>query len=291
MNDIFKLRDLGVCKSFQSDGKTAFTCYKIDMGEEIWNRDLPLNYILFLLEGKVEISCNEFKNHQIQPSQMILLLRTSAVHVKFLEGSLLCVMYFDTFFSVCDQHLFRSYLPDVEKMKYVFLPTRIPEPITAFLRQISSFQELGVDCTCYNDLKHREFFVLLRHLCSREEIVMFLSPLICSSLRFRSKVLDKYMQLGDGHVTELAGLVGMGRKNFDKRFHEEFGIPPAKWMQQEKAKHLRHFLMEPDVTIADAMDKFYFNSASHFNRFCLHHFNQTPGKIIHEAQEDKKNER
>jgi AraC-like DNA-binding protein len=42
--------------------------------------------------------------------------------------------------------------------------------------------------------------------------------------------------------------------------------------------------MEPGVTIMDAMDKFHFNSPSHFNRFCRQYFDKTPGTMIKEAK-------
>lgn len=285
MNDIFKIRDLGVCRKAEVDAKTGFTFYEIKTGEEIRNLDLPLNYIFFVLEGALEISCNEFENRRFESNEMIFMLRSSSVCVKVLKKTKLCVMYFDTFLSSCDQQLFKAYLPDVEKSVYDFRAVPISQPINAFLKQTFYFQKQKVDCMHFSSLKHREFFILLRHFCSREEIVQLLSPLIGRSLDFRTKVLEKYTQLGDGRVTELADIVGMGRKSFDKRFREEFGTSPAKWLQQEKAKHLRRFLMEPGVTISDAMDKFHFNSPSHFNRFCHQYFNCSPGVIIKNAED------
>ena len=288
MDDIFEIREKIVCKKPQADAKTAFTNYELKAEDEFRSLNLPLNYVLFLTGGLLEISCNEFENRRIQPNQMILLLRTSSAHVRVLRKSMLYVMYFDTFLSSCDQQLFKSYLPYLDKIKYDFKPTRIPQPVSHFLKQIHYFQERKVDCMHYHNLKHREFFILLRHFCTREEVISFLYPLISTSLGFRFKVLEQYLQLGDGDVTKFAGLVGMGRKNFDKRFREEFNTSPAKWMQQEKAKRLRLYLAESGVTIADAMDEFNFNSASHFNRFCLQYFKMTPGKMIKEAQKEKK---
>ena len=132
----------------------------------------------------------------------------------------------------------------------------------------------------FNGIKHREFFILLRQFCPREDLVKFISPLIGRSLYFRNKVMEKYAQLKNGRVTEFASLVGMGRKNFDKQFRKEFGISPAKWMSQEKAKRLYIFLRKPDITIADAMDRFYFNSSAHFNRFCHTYFKDTSLQAI-----------
>ena len=284
MSDIFKIRTLGVCKKVQLDEKTAFTSHEIKQGNEFRNRDLPLNFILFVLNGTIEISCNQFEKCRIQQDQMILLMRSSSVHVKTEKKTMLYVMYFDMLLSSCDQQLFNAYLPDTEKIRYTFRPIEIPQPIVQFLNQIHYIQEQKVDCIHFNNLKHKEFFILLRYFCPREDLVMFLSPLISRSFNFRNKVLEKFAQLKVGRVTELAGLAGMGRKNFDKQFRKEFGTSPAKWMLQEKSKRVYMFLQEPDVTITDVMDRFYFNSSAHFNRFCLRYFGMTPGAIIKGAR-------
>ena len=291
MSDIFKLRELGVCRKAQLDERTAFNYYEVEAGDEIWNRNLPLNFIIFIFNGTLEISCNEFENRKFQSGEMILVLRSSSVRVRVKKNTKLYIMYFDSFLSSCDSQLFKAYLPDVEKIVYDFNPIRMPEMIIVFLKQTLSLQTHKVDCIHFNSIKHREFFILLRHFCPREDIVMFLAPLIGRSLNFRNKVLEKYPLLKNGRVPELADLVGLGRKNFDKRFLNEFGISPAKWMQQEKAKRLRLYLTEPDVTISDAMDKFYFNSSSHFNRFCHQYFKTSPGDIIKKAKISMKTER
>ena len=288
MSDIFKIRELGVCRKAQLDDKTAFTYYEVDEDKDIWNRNLPLNYIIFVLGGVVEISCNEFENRTFKSGEMILMLRSSSAHVKVIKNSKLYVMYFDSFLSPCDTQLFKAYLPDVEKIIYDFRPIRIPKELSVFLKQTLSLQMQKVDCLHFNSIKHREFFILLRRFCLREDLIMFLSPLIGKSLTFRNKVLEKYTQMQSGRVTELADLVGVGRKSFDKHFLNEFGIPPAKWMIQEKAKRLRVFLTEPGVTISDAMDKFHFNSPGHFNRFCHQYFKTSPGAIIKDAEAVKK---
>ena len=284
MDNIFELRESGVCKKIQTDIKTAFTCYELEDGYEVHSQDIPLNYIVFVLEGVIEISNNEFERHQFKSDEMVFLLRSSSVRVKVPEKVKLCIMYFETFISTCDRQSFKAYLPDVEKFTYDFAPVAMPHPLRMFVEQIIYCQKEKIDCVHFNSLKHQEFFILLRGFCSKEDIVALLAPLICRSIDFRTKVLEKYSLLGSGGVSDLAGLVGMGRKNFDKRFREEFKTSPAKWMQEEKAKRLRIFLSEPDITISDAMDKFYFNSPGHFNRFCHQYFNASPGSIIKEAK-------
>jgi AraC-like DNA-binding protein len=284
MDNIFKIRELNGVHKAPVDVNTAFTYYEIKAGEELRNRELPSNYILFVFGGMMDVSCNQFENRRFQANEMIFLLRSSSVKVKILKKIKLYVMYFDKFLSSYDWRLFKAYLPDVGKTAYDFRPVMIPVAMRVFLEHILYFQKQKIDCEQFNSLKHSEFFMLLRYLCPHADIVSLLSPLIGNSMDFRNRVLESYPKLGDGSMTEFAGLVGMGRKTFDKRFREEFSVSPAKWVQQETAKRLRLYLTEPDVTISDAMDKFHFNSSSHFNRFCRHHFHVPPGAIMKEGK-------
>ncbi|MDR1120914.1 MAG: helix-turn-helix domain-containing protein [Dysgonamonadaceae bacterium] len=284
MENIFKIRELNGIRKGQVDVNTAFTFYEMKAGEELRNRELPSNYILFVLGGMMNVSCNQFEKRLFQANEMIFLLRSSSVKVKALKKTKLFVMYFDKFLSSYDWRLFKAYLPDVGKTVYDFRPVMIPEAMRVFLEQILYFQKQKIDCEQFNNLKHSEFFMLLRYLCPHEDIVSLLSPLIGNSMDFRNRVLESYPKLEGGSMTDFAGLVGMGRKTFDKRFREEFSISPAKWVQEETAKRLRLYFAEPDVTISDAMDKFHFNSSSHFNRFCRHYFHGSPGAIMKEEK-------
>ena len=291
MNDIFKIREIGVCRKAQIEYNTAFTFYELKAESEIRNYNLPLNYIIFVLDGIIELSCNEFENRKFKAGEMILLLRSSSVIGKSLKKTNLFIFYFDMLVSSCDRQFFRAYLPDVEKITYDFNPVTIPSEIRTFIKQTIFFQNNNINCFHYNIIKHQEFFIYLRHYCTREDIVMLLTPFIKHSMNFKTKVLEKYVMLENGDVSDFAKLVGMGRKNFDKRFREEFGKSPARWLQEEKAKRLKIFLMEPDITISDAMDKFHFNSPGHFNRFCHQYFQMSPGVIIKESKEVIKSER
>ncbi|MDR0700459.1 MAG: helix-turn-helix domain-containing protein, partial [Tannerella sp.] len=277
-------KELNACRKDATDVNTAFVYYEIGAGEELRNRETPLHFIFFVLEGTLEVSCNQFENHRFRTDEMVFLLRSSSVKVRALENVKLYVTYFDKFLSSCDRQLFEAYLPFVEKSVYDFRPVAIPAPVRVFLEQILYLQSRKVNCRHFNALKQAEFFLLLRHFCTRDELVALLSPIIGGSLDFRNKVLDSYPKVDGGGVTKLADLVGMGRKTFDKRFREEFNTSPAKWMQQETAKRLRLYLSESGVTISDAMDKFHFNSPGHFNRFCHHYFQSPPGAIVREAK-------
>jgi AraC-like DNA-binding protein len=281
-DNIFDIRKPEMCRPTNTDVHTAFSYHEINIGEEYGEQSLPYNYILFVLSGEISVYCNEFAGHKFKSDEMALLLRSSTVKLKVIRKARIVVFYFDMFISACERYTFKTFLPDVEKTTYNFSPVHIPEPIRAFLEQLIYFQGLRVDCMHFNELKHRELFILIRMFCSRYEIIALLAPIIEISQSFKSKVLDKYGELETGRVSELASLVGMGRKNFDKRFREAFATTPARWIQQETAKKVRLFLMEPGITIADAIEKFHFSSPSHFNRFSRKNFGKSPGEIIKE---------
>ncbi|MDR0835465.1 MAG: helix-turn-helix domain-containing protein [Tannerella sp.] len=285
MENIFDIHKPEKCRLQEPDIHTSFTYYELNVGEEHDVENLPFNFVLFVLNGEISVCCNEFVGRKFKSGEMIFLRRSSVVKVKAKAKTGMVVFYFDELISTCDRYMFRTFLPDVEKTTYNFSPVPIPEPVKAFLKQLTYFQSLRLNCMHFNEVKHRELFLLIRWFSSRDEIIALFAPLIGVSQSFRAKVLDNYSLMKEGRVSELATLVGMGRKNFDKRFREEFAVSPARWIQMETAKRVQLYLMEPGITIADAIEKFHFNSASHFNRFVRKNFNKRPGEIIKEAKE------
>jgi AraC-like DNA-binding protein len=283
MEGIFKIRDLSLCTHQQAENKTAFRCYEVKSGYALKVSKLPLNYLIFVLDGLIELSCDAYEGRIYASDEMAFMPVSSLVKLKALNDTRMYVMYFDVLLSRCDRHFFKTCLPDVVKITYDFTPVAIPRKIRAFLEQLNIAQADGVDCMDFNFLKHGEIFILLRHFCPREDLVSLFTPLILKIKDFRAKVLEMYARMDGGNVSDLADLMGMGRKNFDKYFRREFDRSPAHWMQEEKAKRLRAFLREPEVTIIDAMDKFHFSSASYFNRFCRKFFGETPLTIIKQS--------
>jgi AraC-like DNA-binding protein len=285
MEGIFKIRNLSVCAHQQAENKTAFTCYEVKSGYALKVGKLPINYLVFVLDGLIELGCNTYEGRTYSSNEMAFMPASSPVKLKALKDTRMYVMYFDVLLSKCDRHFFRTCLPDATRIAYDFTPVALPRKLRAFLEQLNVAQADGVDCMDFNALKHGEMFILLRHFCPREDLLRLFTPLILSVEDFRSKVIDMYARMEGGNVSDLADRVGMGRKSFDKHFRREFDCSPARWMQEEKAKRLLAFLGEPKVTIMDAMDKFHFNSASHFNRFCRQFFGETPGTIIKRSGE------
>jgi AraC-like DNA-binding protein len=255
-------------------------CYEVKSGYTLKVSKLSLNYLIFILDGSIELSCDAYERRVYASDEMAFMPVSSSVKLKALKDTRMYVMYFDVLLSRCDRHFFKTCLPDLDGITYGFTSVAVPRKLRAFLEQLNTAQADGIDCVDFNALKHGEMFILLRHFCPREDLLRLFTPLILSVEDFRSKVINMYARMDGGNVSDLADLVGMGRKNFDKYFRREFGCSPARWMQEEKAKRLRAFLKEPKVTIMDAMDKFHFNSASHFNRFCRQFFGETPGTII-----------
>ncbi|MDR0836040.1 MAG: AraC family transcriptional regulator [Tannerella sp.] len=284
MENIFDIHKPEKCRLQEPDIHTAFSHYELNVGEEHAVQCLPFNFILFVLNGEISVNCNEFVGRTFKSGEMIFLQRSSVVMLKAKAKTGMVVFYFDELISTCDRYMFRTFLPDVEKTIYNFNPVPIPEPVEAFLKQLIYFQERRLNCMHFNEVKHRELFLLIRWFSSRDEIISLFAPFIGVSQSFRAKVLDNYSLLKEGSVSELASLVAMGRKNFDKRFREEFAVSPAKWIKEETAKRVMLYLMEPGITIADAIDKFHFSSPSHFNRFVRKNFNKRPGDIIKEAK-------
>jgi AraC-like DNA-binding protein len=126
-------------------------------------------------------------------------------------------------------------------------------------------------------IKFRELFLLLRYIYNKEEMSHFFHPLLGKSLDFKNRVIQHFTEISN--IDELAGRLGMGRANFDKKFKTEFGTSPLQWLLKEKAKHVYFSLSEPENTLSDIMQKYNFNSPTHFNRFCKQQFGYSPSDL------------
>jgi len=283
MDNVFSIREAGVNKpSSQAGRSTSFAFGEAVADERLTVERLPLNCIVFVVKGSIEFSCNQYERVAFRSGEMAFFLRASSVSLRALKDAEMYVFSFDALLAADDRKLFDAWRRDAEAepSQSPFTPVAIPKAVVTLLRNLQFFDVTDADLQPYNELKHRELFLLLRHYTPKQQLLSMLKPLLLNLTEFRQVVLDRYGIAEEGGVKALADLTGMSRKNFERRFREEFGASPARWLIERKAEKLRLFLQQPGVRIADAMVKFRFNSPSHFNAFCRRHLGATPGAVI-----------
>lgn len=282
VQDLLYVEEHLSCRHYVSDYRCSFKLRTFEKDVEFDIENRPINMLLFFLEGDGMISCNEFKDKHFKAGEVAFIPK-SAVSTIIPSSdikALTCV--FDVPNNICDKMHLQSYYKLCQKIEYNFQPVAIKPQMQSFLDSMAYYLEQGINCEHFHEIKQQEMFLILRWFYKKEELAQLLYPIIGQSLDFKALVLENYLRVEN--VSELAELANMGRSNFDIRFRKEFGMPAGKWMLNQTAKHVRHYLSKPGTTISDVMIKFNFNSPTHFTRFCKQQFGCTPTELIHQLQ-------
>lgn len=265
------------CSHYLTDIKSGFSLKCIQESFDIHSERLSSNYIIFVLEGSVSITCNENTLENIQAGQMILLPKSSFVYGKVEEKGKFIVYMFDHIYHLCNKYALQNLSSYTEDMVYTFKPLSIVSEVMMFLNLLSSCLIKGLNCTFYHEIKSNEILLLFRAFYQKDQLAQFFYPLIGSSIDFKTNVLSKYRDAKT--VEELADSMGYGLSNFKKKFRDEFEESAYQWMLKQKSKHIQYKLSFADVDFASIIEEFSFSSPAHFNRFCKTQYGKTPSEL------------
>ena len=269
------------CRHYVSDYRCSFVYRDIKAGEKM-DFDNSYNYLIFLLEGKMVVSCNEFIDRSFVKDDILFIPKSVETRCTVVADSKLMVCVVDTIKNICDKFSLMSYWPLCKEIKYDFQPIKIVPQLEVFLGQLAHHLDDGIKCEHFHELKHQELFLHFRWYYTKEQLAELFHPIIGQSLSFRMFVLDNFLKVESVH--ELVELSAMSRSSFDVMFKKEFDMPAGQWLLKQKAKHIKFEMSKPGTNISDIIIKFNFNSNTHFNRFCRQQFGCTPQEMINKLQ-------
>lgn len=278
MNNLHIINDRFPSKRVLSELITGFRYYDISADRAYEGKDSKSNYLVFLLEGELLVSYNEFINNKVTPCHFYLIPKSSDFVVKSLSWCNIIVLAFESLKDIYDNAVFQSYWKIASQNKHTFSPLPIHYVLNDYLYLSLRYMRNKINDSKMDSLKTQELFLLIKSLYTKDEVANLLHPILGRSLNFKEKVLQHYQYANN--VEELAKALEMGRTNFDIKFKKEFGIPPLRWMLREKAKRVRFSMAESDATLSDIMEKYNFSSPTHLNRFCKQQFGCSPTELI-----------
>lgn len=92
--------------------------------------------------------------------------------------------------------------------------------------------------------------------------------------RFESVVLSAIMS--DSTVVELAEQCYLSLSTFKRRFTERYGMPPHRWLLQQRLNMARCILTSTSISTSDLAAACGFTNTSHFIQSFKSHFGTTP---------------
>lgn len=276
MNVLFT-DDTTARSKYSTDGNSEFEYIEVDAGSVFVVDDKKKKYLLFFLEGSVKVRYNEFQDTVFNGGEMIFIPKSADCRGEALTKCSFIVHAYDAPITFCNKAELNSVVSHAEHVKFEFTSLAISEILHKYLMLLKSYLTLNISCKSMHELKHRELFLIPLALYDKRKLAQLFYPILGKSLDFRSKVMTYYTE--SRTARELAGFCRYSEGHFNELFVAEFGEPPYKWMQRQKAKHIIGRLEQSEVPLKEIADEFNFTSQSHFNRYCKAQFGEPASHV------------
>lgn len=267
------------CVHFIPDYDIGFKIVTPKQGAQYEGHKYENHSLVFLLEGSVEFSYNDFLNRQFIEGDIFFIPQAAEMHGTAITDAKMLVLTFNNRAeSLCDRcrlSQLRKYIPEID---YDFRPLRITDTLSTYVCLMEKYIEKDIKCRFLHELKQKELFVVLGAEFSARELVELFYPVSGGNIDFKTRIIENYHNGLD--INELAEKFGMSYSPFLRRFKKEFGETAQYWMLKQKAKHIKASLSVPTVTISDIVKEFDFTDTSHFVRFCRKHYQCTPTELV-----------
>ncbi|MDH6307062.1 AraC-like DNA-binding protein [Parabacteroides sp. PF5-5] len=257
---------------------SGFSYHEVEEGGMFRPEDVMYNHLLFLLDGRMQVSCNNFIRKEVQADECVMLPIGADAKCRALSVCrLVCFSFYNLpadYNGVYMADLCRT----VAGMEYTFEAIPLREPLQKFLALLLGYFSEGIDSPELQEVKYQEFFLMLQVFYEQQEVAKLLYPLVGNDPSFRLEVLLHCRKVN--RVKELAALLNMESRAFGRQMKEEFGLSPYQWLLKQKAGHIYFSLREEKEKSLEAIwHEHGFRYAGHFSRFCKEQFNVPPLKI------------
>lgn len=201
-----------------------------------------------------------------------MTIQEECIRIKAVEDSVVIVLKFYNVESLILESLLQKCTEDMKPC--LFSTETICPELLRFLSTIEDYIKADVFFQHLFYLKLNEFFGLISIYYTDEAYSAFLSPLLYYKSKFRFMVLSNYEP--NVNVIELAKKCNMSIRNFSRRFTEEFGMSPGKWLMDKKDALILESLSSANAVMTAIAENFGFASSSHFSTYCRKRFNDSP---------------
>ena len=266
----------GLRQNNQTNNLT-FSIYELECNKRTEQTSIMETSLLFLLQGKIKITCDDFYTKEMTESSLTLIPVNSNYSVEAVEHSMymLCNVGNDPNSIKCILFNQQEFVSIQTPYRFVTLP--VSELITNFLQIVRGFMDEDLYCETYYNLKREELFILFRVAYSMYELAQLFYPLLNKEMEFESLIMRNYDKIKTVH--QLAQLCNCSVSTFKRRFSKHFGQPPHHWILQRKANEVYREIKLSHKTFKEIAFQYGFSSHTDFNRFCKKHFGQTPKEI------------
>jgi len=225
------------------------------------------NSIIFIMKGKILLRKDISDYKMFSTNNMFFVSKAFGPYKSVTkENTIYIELKSDNLLPFIDQVLLNRivslYAPDAMELNKL----HIKKTLRYFLSGIIYYRRNNIFSKYVYDIKKKEFVFLMRTLYNKQTLAGFFSPVLLSQNRFRMDVLANYTH--DSTVKSLSKKCFMTTKTFTRKFKNEFGITPHRWIVHQKVKSLEYYLVHKTVSIDRILTEFHFSNVAELLHFC-----------------------
>ncbi|MCD7977087.1 MAG: hypothetical protein LUG51_07990 [Tannerellaceae bacterium] len=145
-------------QKYKNDTKKGFNLYQAENHALYEEKSTDENHLLFVMEGKMTIRCNQYSTREVLYNQCILIPKSASVEMISIGKCKFIDFIFDELNNICEWDIFEKCNPYYKEVAYDFRPVAVCPPVSRFLDQLEYYFRHGLDCEPFQKLKERELF-------------------------------------------------------------------------------------------------------------------------------------
>ncbi len=247
--------------------------------EEEFNLVNDLNDLVFVLQGQLLVSFNDYVNETVNQDSFFFVPAETQYKSKALESTVILLFRLTTNLNFCDHFSFEMLLSEHNKTQSAsdFITLKANAPLISYMETMDQLMKAGLRCSYFFELKLKELLFNLRAYYSTESLSALFSSILTDDISFSNKVYEICYKVKSSK--ELASMMNYSPSGFEKRFKRIFGVSAYQWMKMKKARNIYHEIKCTAKTFSEIGFEYGFSSSSYFNDFCKSNFGQTPGAL------------
>lgn len=265
------------CLKCEEQSANGFKYIENKIGDKYKFENSDSYILIFILEGRILVSCNEFSNVEFKTGEMCLLPIMASCVWETLECTKCVVLYINDNYPICQKTIYNMDKERWLKATASFESLEIKPQLYSMLLSVKEYIKDGITCRILHESKQMELSMILREYYSFDELSSFFKPFLKNSKDFEKLIMKNYLNMKG--VKEFVDLSGLNVSTFNRKFKKHFGMTPYQWMIRQKSKHIYHNLTISDKSISEIMREYDFSDASHFNRYCKSMFGLSPTEL------------
>lgn len=242
--------------------------------------EIPDQTLCFVLKGALRVmdgKCDMFVNSSVN-SGFFAMKKGATIKIKVIESVSFLIFGFKMPLFIMGVQPIHNFA----KLRMLQAPQKILLPIKPLLYDYLSFirssVKQNIKCKHFGVFSSAWLFFLMKNLYSPLEIHTLLSPFY-ESITNEFRLFIEYNYKKVDSVKELAEIGNYSLSDFKRKFNQEYGVPPSKWLNERRKTGILEALSQPNFDLDQIIKDFRFSSLDYFHKYCKREFGHSVKEI------------